>query len=187
MKCRRYSAKAPSLLEDWMSILKLASLWDIPLIRDAAISALSTTQVEPFEKLILAHQYGVTAWMLPSLNELVQRKQPLTIQEAVKLSSVTSWEYVLKIGYVRENFDSASFVDDGGQSADTVNRSTTPAAAPWPQNQQVIQLMRGVPVVKNKRNSWRSAALTVACSSCGAPFHREHHDYTNLIKSEFGL
>jgi hypothetical protein len=86
--------------EEWVSVLKLATMWDFEDIRNEAINRVALMTRDPVEKIVLARTYHVEQWLVPALNDLVRRTEPLSLEEAVKLG----WDYTLKIGQVREGF-----------------------------------------------------------------------------------
>lgn len=85
---------------EWTSVLRLASLWSFDGLRDIAITNLTELLKDPVEKASLAGEFEVDEWLLPALNELAQREEPIGVEEARRLG----WELALKIAAVRESF-----------------------------------------------------------------------------------
>lgn len=86
---------------DWTSVLKLSTMWSFDLLRELAIHTMAELPgVSPVEKAALANEYQIDEWLLPALNELAQREEPISINEAHRLG----WEMALQIAAVRESF-----------------------------------------------------------------------------------
>lgn len=86
-------------LLEWIAILKLATMWDFEAIRTLAIGGLTPLlENDPVEKVVLSRTYNVESWLLPALNKLAQRAEPIKPDEAEKLGIVTA----LNIAAVRE-------------------------------------------------------------------------------------
>jgi hypothetical protein len=85
---------------EWTSVLKLSSMWSFEDLRDLAIQNMSQLTVDPVERAALAKEYHIDEWLLPALNELAQREEPIGVEEARRLG----WETALQIASVRESF-----------------------------------------------------------------------------------
>jgi hypothetical protein len=70
-------------------------MWGFSTVRAAAIARLSTIPLKAVEKLVLAHIYHVTEWLLPALNQLAQQESLL--EDAQRIAQVANWEYVMKL------------------------------------------------------------------------------------------
>ncbi|KAJ3796000.1 hypothetical protein GGU11DRAFT_173187 [Lentinula aff. detonsa] len=73
-----------STIEDWKSVLKLATQWDFDSMRKLAIKHLALI-ASSADLVILGHQYDVTQWLLPRYIELCVRDETLTLEEGRKL------------------------------------------------------------------------------------------------------
>jgi|ERR1700676_2442696 hypothetical protein len=85
---------------EWTSVLKLSTMWSFDDLRDLAILNMSQLSIDPIERAALAKEYSIDEWLLPALNELAQREEPIGIEEARRLG----WETALQIAAVRESF-----------------------------------------------------------------------------------
>jgi len=90
-----------SILE-WTSVLKLATMWEFDEIRKLAIRKMSALDIDTVEKVVIARDYQVGEWLVPTINTLAQREQPLGVQDVNRLG----WDYVLKVAEVRESLSS---------------------------------------------------------------------------------
>ncbi|KAI5997683.1 hypothetical protein F5J12DRAFT_851199, partial [Pisolithus orientalis] len=84
----------------WISVLKLSTMWECTSLRAAAISWLdgSSATLGDVEKVALAMQYDIKGWLLPSLLALAQRHNPISVEEGRRLGIETA----LKLASVRE-------------------------------------------------------------------------------------
>ncbi|KIO04197.1 hypothetical protein M404DRAFT_26410 [Pisolithus tinctorius Marx 270] len=88
------------LTGQWISVLKLSTMWEFTNLRTAAISWLDTgnAALDHVEKIVLAMQYDLKEWLLSSLLALAQRPDPISIEEGRRLGIETA----LKLASVRE-------------------------------------------------------------------------------------
>lgn len=95
--------------EELSSILDLSTRWGFTSIRDMAIRCIKPPT--PHERLILGRKYGVDEWVPLALQELCERPQPLTPDEA----RLMDFEDVVLVGSVREKVrNQALTVDSAG-------------------------------------------------------------------------
>ncbi|KAI0931580.1 hypothetical protein AcV5_004967 [Taiwanofungus camphoratus] len=71
-------------VEEWTSILALATKWEFLGYRDLAIERLSQL-ASPVDRILLARMYDVTPWLTPAYLELCKRDEALTFEEGVRL------------------------------------------------------------------------------------------------------
>lgn len=68
--------------KQWITILRLATKWECPDIRDFAISHIKTTSLSAVKKIKILREYGTPqADLLPLFIELASREQMLTREE----------------------------------------------------------------------------------------------------------
>jgi hypothetical protein len=70
---------------EWSSVLRLATRWDIKSIQSLALEELHSLAT-PLDKLVLARELDILAWLEPAYVALCLRKEPLTMAEAERLS-----------------------------------------------------------------------------------------------------
>jgi len=83
--------------DDWISVLKLATMWYFLEIRDLAIKQL-TPILGAVDRIVFAKQYSVATWLRSGVAELARRVESLTLDEARKIGLETA----IKIFRVRE-------------------------------------------------------------------------------------
>jgi len=87
--------------EEWVSVLKLSTIWNMTKIRQYAIHRLSIdSNLLPIEKILLARAHRVGAW----LNEAVTSLATCNPIPDLKDLSTIGWETVARILWIREHF-----------------------------------------------------------------------------------
>jgi len=87
--------------EEWMSVLKLSTIWNMTKIRRYAIHKLSTDEMlSPIEKFLLARAHGVGAWLDEAVKGLVVCNSMPPFEDL----STLGWETVARILWIRDNF-----------------------------------------------------------------------------------
>ncbi|KZV69818.1 hypothetical protein PENSPDRAFT_537495, partial [Peniophora sp. CONT] len=73
--------------EQWVSVLKLSTLYTFPSVRALAIRRLHPLLIQaPLERLIIAREYVVDEWVDDACRQLVEREQPLDEKEAARIA-----------------------------------------------------------------------------------------------------
>ncbi|KAI9568841.1 hypothetical protein HD554DRAFT_679149 [Boletus coccyginus] len=95
------TTKPCPLFEMWFPVLKLARMWECDRIHKYAIEKMPYNEIpkSPTEKVALAVQHNIQPWLLPGLNELAKRKEPLEMQDLEILGA----EVTLKVAAIRES------------------------------------------------------------------------------------
>lgn len=91
---------SPGTIEQWTSVLKLSTAWGFEQVRTAAIDALMALGVSAIDRVVLGRKYDIQSreWLLPGLNELARRAEPIAFEEASQIGFDTA----LKLASVRE-------------------------------------------------------------------------------------
>lgn len=84
--------------EEWISVLKLATMWNFKEIRALAISNLSKQTIDPIEQILLAKSYNVPQWLHSGYDAIAQRSRMLSLDEAEQLGYPTA----IRVFQVRE-------------------------------------------------------------------------------------
>ncbi|KAF8583085.1 hypothetical protein K439DRAFT_107581 [Ramaria rubella] len=85
--------------QDWISILRIATMWGMAEVRGRAIESLSKMSIRsPFTKITLGREYGHPKWVEEGFKMLSLRPEPLTPEECVHLTK----EDVIKCAAARE-------------------------------------------------------------------------------------
>ncbi|KAI1787727.1 hypothetical protein LXA43DRAFT_1028109 [Ganoderma leucocontextum] len=107
-----------SLPTSWLSVLRLATLWLFPLLRERSLKFLMSEDC--MTRLIISRQpeYGVKDWFLSALEDVIIRRNPLTADEinqlgldlAVKV--IAAREMAREDGHGRVHFSSRYVADE---------------------------------------------------------------------------
>lgn len=76
--------------DEWVSVLRLSTLWQLVDIRELAIERMSTFGIEPTDKIVLSQEFDVADWYEPACEELTTRSATLTMEEAKKIGLETA-------------------------------------------------------------------------------------------------
>lgn len=98
--CEETSKLCP-IFDMWFPVVKLARMWEFEGIHKYVVKKMPYNQIckNPAEKVGLAFQYDIKSWLLPGLNELAKREEPLGDYDFELLGSVLA----LKVAAVRES------------------------------------------------------------------------------------
>ncbi|KAF9012718.1 hypothetical protein BDQ17DRAFT_1344506 [Cyathus striatus] len=75
---------------EWISVLKLSTMWNFTDIRKRAIDELSTAKFDPVEKILLAKVHKIPSWLIGGYNELIRRRESISVEEATRLGTETT-------------------------------------------------------------------------------------------------
>ncbi|KAG6381998.1 hypothetical protein JVT61DRAFT_629 [Boletus reticuloceps] len=95
-------AAAPdSVFDMWFPVVKLARMWEFDAIHKRAVQNMPYERISrpSAEKVGLAVHYDIQPWLLPAVNELARRKEPLENDDLAVLGP----ELALKVAAVRES------------------------------------------------------------------------------------
>ncbi|KAJ6620649.1 hypothetical protein B0H10DRAFT_1759746, partial [Mycena sp. CBHHK59/15] len=84
--------------DQWISALKLATMWYFLDVRNLAIQRLGGQIVDSAELIVLARRFEVADWLRAGYNDLARREEGISEGEAVLLG----WETAFRISQVRE-------------------------------------------------------------------------------------
>jgi hypothetical protein len=95
-------------LDEWISVLKLATVWGLPAARKVAIEMLADyAQHDPIARLSACIKYSILSWLVPAVNKLAQRESYISFADVERLETLGASEALrlaLKIQWVRETF-----------------------------------------------------------------------------------
>jgi hypothetical protein len=85
--------------EELTSALRLATLWEMQIVRERTVKALtSKLENDPARQVALAYEFQIDEWLIPALNALARRKEPMGEDNV----AVMGIECVLKVARIRE-------------------------------------------------------------------------------------
>ena len=107
---RLVGESASLTVEEWLSVLKLSDLWELPELRTKAIDAVESHihNLGTVDMILLAKKYCVSKWLMRGYEALARRTDVITPDESVRLGVYTScrlaevrdksWKYVCHYG-----------------------------------------------------------------------------------------
>lgn len=127
--------------EELSSILDLSTRWGFTSIRDMAIRCLKPPT--PHQRLILGRKYGIDQWILPALQELCEKPELPTRDEACLMGL----EDVILVGSVREKVRTHALTADSAGIMDRIKAwgSVEPWERPVASGAQTPQAVFTVP------------------------------------------
>jgi hypothetical protein len=85
--------------DEWISVLKLSTQWDFLDARDLAIKQLNDRpEIGSVERILLARQYHVAAWLRMGYNDLAKREEGISLEDA----AIIGWETTVRLYRTRE-------------------------------------------------------------------------------------
>jgi hypothetical protein len=115
---RQHDVSTPLTLEEWVSVLKLSTIYGFHSVRATTIENLTSFAADdPILKVVVAKKYDVPNWLATGLNALAQRDEPLGFPDFERLQDIGDTTYVidflLRIAHIGESY-----------SAPTANQGT---------------------------------------------------------------
>jgi len=87
-------------IEEWISVLKLSTMWTFGELRQKAIKWLRRLITNPVEKVMLARKYKVESFLVEGYEELIKRKDGPSLEEA----KVLGYEAAIQLYEKRERY-----------------------------------------------------------------------------------
>ncbi|KAF8216988.1 hypothetical protein K438DRAFT_1704114 [Mycena galopus ATCC 62051] len=85
--------------DEWISVLKLSTQWYFLDARDLAIKQLDNRpEIGSVERILLARQYDVAAWLRMGYTDLARRDEGISLEDAAKIG----WETTVRLYQTRE-------------------------------------------------------------------------------------
>lgn len=84
--------------EEWISVLKLSTMWAFGKLRQKAIKRLGKLNIDPVEKVMLARNCKVEQFLVDGYEELLRREEGPSLEEA----KVLGYEVVIQLYRMRE-------------------------------------------------------------------------------------
>ncbi|PIL33318.1 hypothetical protein GSI_04769 [Ganoderma sinense ZZ0214-1] len=94
------ASSVPQIPTSWVSVLKLASLWQFTSVRKKALEHLKSEDC--LSRFEISRHYGVPDWFLPALKDLIYRSEPLTADEILRLTRLAGLGFAVKMLAFRE-------------------------------------------------------------------------------------
>jgi len=146
--------------QDWISALKLSTLWEFTDIRERAIQELSKEEMKmgTIEKIECGKSYQVEEMLLRGYAELLKRAETITTEEAERLG----WKTAAKLLLLREEYLS------------TMTSQYTSQKCNYCGQQCMGNLYKSCALARNRY------------TACDQVSDRDQHDFTDAIREVFG-
>ncbi|KAG6833459.1 hypothetical protein H0H87_006826 [Tephrocybe sp. NHM501043] len=95
--CPKYAERETLSVVNWISVLKLSTMWDFEVARDLAIRALTTCDMSPVERIEQTRVFGVDQWYWLALGQLAVAPQNPSTDETDRLGM----EFSLRLAELR--------------------------------------------------------------------------------------
>ncbi|KAH6908578.1 hypothetical protein BKA70DRAFT_272532 [Coprinopsis sp. MPI-PUGE-AT-0042] len=86
--------------EEWISTLKLATIWQMSKIRKAAIEKLSDMNIAAIDRVALAREYHVATWLQEGVIALATETHTIKVED---MAAVLGWETTARIFVIRDS------------------------------------------------------------------------------------
>ena len=108
-------------MEDWTSILRLATKWNFLSLRELAVERLLAI-TSPIDKVVLGHTFDLPKWLPLAYAQLCERAKPLTTEEGKRLGELgpVGVDIVIRLWQVFHELKSVSVSDRN--YTETVNK-----------------------------------------------------------------
>jgi hypothetical protein len=104
MIIRKFGVYAATNVDDWSSVLDLASKWKFESIKALAIERLAAL-ASPIDKIVLGRRHEITEWLVDAYTAVCERSSALTLEEAKRLGL----DDVVKISFLRQEIRTSAF------------------------------------------------------------------------------
>jgi hypothetical protein len=166
----RESQRRDSLtLEEWTSVLHLSTMWQFQKIRAIAINAMGSVSMDLVDKIVIARKFDVSTWLVPALNQLVQREKSIDFLEGNRLGM--GW--VLKVAELR---------DGDIRTDETTTRTCQNCSHTGPPRCNSCNS-----TTANRCSSCNHHLNVAATTSAGLGGKRSNMDHSDEIRKAFGL
>ncbi|KAL1672055.1 hypothetical protein EV122DRAFT_295135 [Schizophyllum commune] len=101
-------------VDEWTSVLRLASMWSVTSLRQVAIREIEPNAT-PIDKIVLAREFGLgETWLLPAFVALCRSPEPLEYEDAERLGLRT----VVEIGRIKSRSGESYDVEAAVRASD---------------------------------------------------------------------
>jgi len=151
--------------QDWISVLKLCTLWEFTDIRERAIQELLKEEIKmgTIEKMECGKSYQVQEMLLGGYAELLKRTETITAEEAERLG----WRTAAKLLLLREEYLSTTITSQHSSISRTCGQCGSQCGG--------TQLQKYC----NDYGRYYPCGEQISLSD------RNQHDFTNAIRKEF--
>ena len=88
--------------DEWISALKLSTMWDLAEVRKYRIQMMSQLDLSPAHKVFLGNQYHILAWLKDGYKILVTNGEAMTAEQLKENVNVLGWETMARVLRLRD-------------------------------------------------------------------------------------
>lgn len=180
---RVFGEYKPQTVDEWTSVLHLATRWEFESIRRVAIRELEKFSIDAVEKIVLSRRFDINSpWALAAYTEVCRRPDTLTVSEARTLGLETAmriyqlrekmWE---RSGAKKSRVDSNFPSQGGSRSKPALNSDNSKRS-----------LSRRQTLSHPSSDGGRTTPTSAKTSSIRAPVRRSS-DPSRLVAEAFDL
>lgn len=178
-RSRVFGEYKPRTVDEWTSVLHLATRWEFESIRQLAIRKLEKLSIDAVDKIVLSRRFDIDSpWVLAAYTEVCQRPNTLTLSEACSLGLETT----MRIYQLREKMweRSGAMKSRAGPSFPSQGGSRSKPGASDSDN------LKGRRQTLSHPSSGRVTPTSAKTPSNRSPVGRSS-DFSRLVAEEFDL
>lgn len=88
--------------DEWLSALKLSTMWGFADTRKQSIQKLSKLELSPINKIVLGREHRVLAWLKEGYDALIKREEVITAEELVEYATAVGWDTMARVLRLRD-------------------------------------------------------------------------------------
>jgi len=83
--------------EEWLSAIKLSTMWGFVGARELSIERLSKVKLSPTDKIVFGKKYQVFSWLKEGYAALIKREDVMTAKELYENAEVLGWDTMARV------------------------------------------------------------------------------------------
>jgi len=172
----------PRTVDEWTSVLHLATRWEFESIRQLAIRELESLSIDPVNKIVLSRQFDISSpWTLAAYTEVCHRSDALTVTEARALGLETA----MRIYQLREKLRSGRSIRPPRSGSGSPPRLPPAVSQYASENRRPVA--RRASLSHPPHNDRIPSPTSLSKTQCVKPPTRKLSDASRLIAEAFDL
>lgn len=181
---RVFGEYKPQTVDEWTSVLHLATRWEFESIRRVAIRELEQFSIDAVDKIVLSRKFEINSpWTLAAYTEVCQRPDTLTFSEARSLGLETT----MRIYQLREKMWERSGATKSRAGSSSPSRGGSGSKSGASENDNFRRsLSRRQTLSHPSSGSGRTTPTSIKTPSVRTPIRRSS-DPSRLVAEAFDL
>jgi hypothetical protein len=88
--------------DEWLSVVKLSTMWGFLEARVLSIEQLSKLDLSPTDKIVFGKKYQVLSWLQEGYAALVLREDAMTAEELLENAKTLGWDTMARVLRLRD-------------------------------------------------------------------------------------